>query len=159
MALFVLASCTPFALSPPARSLPLESSATLRPGTVAVQAGGGGTTLTVNAATVRARGRVGVVPTLELQTEGGYDWIDYGDERSRHLGAGRAGLKWAPVPWFALVAGVGGHAHGPFVATDFGLVFTWEIGSPCRGSRRAEWSRRRSSPSGLPPPPARRIDE
>jgi hypothetical protein len=124
-----LGACTPFALSPPARTLPLESAATLDEGDVAVQASatyhdslgseGGG-------ASVRAR--VGLVPQLEAQAEATYAYVDYDDERSPHLGAGRLGLKLAIVEHLAVVAGfgAGSHAHGAFIAPDAGLIVGYE---------------------------------
>lgn len=124
-----LGACTPFALSPPARTLPLESPATLEEGEVAVQAAGGyhdAVPMRIGSAAVRAR--IGIVSLLELQLEGTYAHVDYGDERSPHLVAGRAGLKVAPIPHIAFVAGlgVGTHSYGSFSAPDLGLIVGYE---------------------------------
>lgn len=128
-AALALGACTPYALSAPARTLPLESAATLREGDVAVQASGGfHDALGSGGGSASVRGRVGLAPQLEAQAEASYAYVEYGDERSPHLGAGRAGLKLALVPHVALVAGLGAgsHSHGAFLAPDVGLIVAWE---------------------------------
>lgn len=124
-----LGACTPFALSPPARTLPLESSATLDEGDVAVQAGGGyHDSLGTEGGAASVRARVGVVPMLEAQIEATYAYVAYDDERSPHLGAGRLGLKVAPIEHLAFVAGLGtgAHANGAFAAPDVGVIVAYE---------------------------------
>lgn len=129
LATLSLGACTPFALSPPARTLPLESAATLEEGQVAVQASGGyHDSLDVEVGGAAVRARVGVVSHLEAQVEGTYAYVDYGDERSPHLGAGRVGLKVAPIPHVAFLAGVGvgTHSYGSFAAPDVGAIVAYE---------------------------------
>lgn len=124
-----LAACTPFALSPPARTLPLESAATLEPGDLAVQvAGGYDEGVATKLASAAARARVGLVPMLEAQLDATYVHIEYEDERSPHLGAGRLGLKVAPIEHLAFTAGLGfgSHAHGAFAAIDGGAIVAYE---------------------------------
>ncbi|UJR86735.1 hypothetical protein [Sandaracinus amylolyticus] len=124
-----LGGCTPFALSTPARTLPLESSATLEEGQGSLQvAGSYFSSSDVEGGSASLRGRVGVASQLELQGEGTVAHIDYEDERSPLYGTGRIGLKFAPVEWVGLVAGVGagGHSYGPFVAPDIGVIFAYE---------------------------------
>ncbi|AKF09818.1 hypothetical protein [Sandaracinus amylolyticus] len=124
-----LVGCTPFALSPPARTLPLESSATLEEGQASVQiAGSYIDAIDVRGGSGSVRGRVGVASQIELQAEGTIAHLDYGDERSPLLGAGRMGVKFAPIESVGLVAGVGagGHSYGPFVAPDIGVIFAYE---------------------------------
>lgn len=129
VAALALAGCTPYSLSPPARALPLESSATLAEGESAVQVSGG---LHNGLGPVGGSGEVsvrhGLLPQLELQLDGSYSYVQYPDERSPHIGAGRAGLKVAPVEHLAFVAGVGagGAAHGAFVSPDAGLILAYE---------------------------------
>jgi hypothetical protein len=119
-------ACTPFALSPPSRTLPLESPATLREGRVALQAAAGSTFDDTETAAVRAR--AGLTPDIEVQLEGSYLHHEYGDERGPDLGAGRVGVKLAPTPHvaFALGLGAGSHTHGAFVAPDVGLLAGYE---------------------------------
>lgn len=121
-------ACTPFALSPPARALPLESSATLAPGRVAVQASGGWHNAARDGGNATVGARIGVAEHVELQGEASYLHVDYGDERSPYGGAGRVGVKLAPVEHVAFVLGVGagGHAYGGFVAPDAGVVLAYE---------------------------------
>lgn len=127
--MFVMSGCTPFSLSPPARNLPLESSATVGDGAVAVQAAGGAHNAVDEAGGhASASVAVGVSETLEVQGEANYTHISYGDERSPHVGAGRVGLKYAAIPHLAVVAGlgVGSGAHGVFVAPDLGVIGAYE---------------------------------
>ncbi|MDQ3033809.1 MAG: hypothetical protein M3Y87_15440 [Myxococcota bacterium] len=124
-----LGACTPVALSPPARTLPLESAATLEEGDVAVQASGGyHDTSGGDIGSAALRARIGLVPHLEAQLEATYAHVGYGDERSPHLGAGRLGLKVAPIEHIALVAGIGAgaHSYGAFAAPDAGVIFAYE---------------------------------
>lgn len=118
--------CTPFAVSPPARTMPLESPASLAEGRIAVQAAAGSTLTNTETAAVRAR--VGVVPGMEVQLEGSYVHHTYGDERGPHIGAARAGIKLAPAPHAAIVVGLGAgsHAHGAYLAPDVALIFGYE---------------------------------
>lgn len=127
----VLTACVPIAMSPPARSLPLESSATLPEGDVAIQAAGGVHSDEAAGGAAALRGRFGLTPYLEAQAEATYIEVSYPhsyDTRSPHLGAGRVGLKLAPVEHFAFVAGfgMGGHTHGAFAAPDIGLIAAYE---------------------------------
>lgn len=129
LALSVLGACTPFALSPPARTLPLESSATLAPGGVAVQASGGyHDALGTEGGGAAVRARVGAAERVEVQGEATYAFVDYGDERSPHLFAGRLGVKLAPVEHLAFTGGVGAgaHSYGAYVAPDAGLIVAYE---------------------------------
>lgn len=124
-----LGGCAPFALSPPARAMPLESPATLEEGEVAVQAAGGWhDTLGPDIGSASVRARIGVVSLLEAQLEGNYAHVDYRDERSPHLVAGRVGLKVAPIPHIAFLAGlgVGTHSYGSFGAPDLGVIVGYE---------------------------------
>ncbi len=119
-------ACSPFALSPPARTMPLESPATLEEGRIAVQATAGSTLTSTE--TAAARLRVGVIHGLEAQLEGSYAHFTYGDERGPHIGAARVGVKLAPQPHasFVLGLGAGSHTHGAFVAPDVALLFGYE---------------------------------
>lgn len=122
-------ACAPFSLSPPARMLPLESSATLDEGQASVQASGGPHEAVRHTS---GHGSVAVsyapVDHLELQLEGSYIHVDYGDERGPHLGAARVGLKIAPVEHLSLALGVGAGsgAHGAFVSPDAALLAAYE---------------------------------
>lgn len=122
-----LFGCTPIALSPPARTLPLESSATLEEGRVAVQAGAGGSPFS-SVVTGALRARIAWTDVLEVQAEGSYAHVRYDDPRSPHIGMGRLGVKLAPVPHLAFVAGMGagGHAHGAYLAPDVGVIAAYE---------------------------------
>ncbi len=127
----VLTGCVPVAFSPPARSLPLESSATLAEGDVAVQAAGGVHADGATGGAAAVRGRFGLTSFLEAQVEASYLAINYPhayDRRSPHVGASRLGLKLAPIEHFAFVAGfgMGGHTHGAFASPDVGLIFAYE---------------------------------
>lgn len=123
------AACTPFSLSPAARMLPLESSATLDEGQASIQASGG-----PHEALRRTSGHgslaVAYAPAehVELQLEGNYMHVEYGDERGPHLAAGRVGLKIAPVEHLSLAVGVGAGAgaHGAFVSPDAALLAAYE---------------------------------
>ncbi len=125
----VLGACTPFSLSPPARVLPLESADTIAEGAVAIGASGA-----VHDAVRHTSGSASLdvayapIDGLELSAEATYAHVDYRDERAPYLGAGRLGLKVAPVPHFALVAGVGAGAgaHGAFVSPDVGVIGAYE---------------------------------
>lgn len=124
-----LGACTPFSLSPPARVLPLESSATLDEGSASVAASGGFHEA-VRHTSGHAALEVAYAPAdgVELSLEGTYAHVDYRDERSPHLAAARVGLKLAPVEHFAIVGGVGAGygAHGAFVSPDLGVVAAYE---------------------------------
>jgi len=119
-------ACTPFALSPPARTLPLESPATLEDGRVSIQAAASAWRPGPITAAVRAR--VGLASGVEAQLEGSYIHHRYADERTPHIGAARAGLKLAPTPHvaFALGLGAGSHTHGAFLAPDAGVLLAYE---------------------------------
>src|SRR5687768_4433489 len=95
-------ACTPFALSPPARTMPLESSATLREGMVGVQVQGGAhSPNAADVGSVGARLRAGLHDLVELQSEATYVHLAYADGRDPHLGMARLGLKIAPIPHVA----------------------------------------------------------
>jgi hypothetical protein len=121
-----MTACTPFALSPPARTLPLERPAAVADGRVSIQAAASAWPPGPITAAVRAR--VGLVSGVEAQLEGSYIHHRYTYERTPHIGAARAGLKLAPTPHvaFALGLGAGSHTHGAFLAPDAGALLAYE---------------------------------
>jgi hypothetical protein len=134
LALALLATaCTLVAVTPPIRTVPLESVATTRPGHVAVRTSGGGHfTGWDAAATANGGGSYGLLDGLELQLDGAFGYAgDVDDERrsaSPFVGVGHVGVKHAVLPWLAFTVGAGAGAGpwGAFFGTDLGAIVAYE---------------------------------
>jgi hypothetical protein len=131
--LALLASaCTPRVYSPPARTLPLETPATLEPGAYGFDAEGGysGAVFGPELATAALRVRRGLDEGIEAAAELGFVHVDRGGDTDTHPNGYlvRAGIKLQPEQAFALRAGVGGggSAAGGFVSPDIGITLAFE---------------------------------
>lgn len=128
----LLAACSPIALSPAIRSIPLETAATAREGHVAMRAGGGvhsdgwGQEVGVGSGGLG----LGVAQDVELQVEGSFAGSDGLSQRhvSPFVGAGRIGVKHRVLDWLAFTAGAGGGAGpwGAFGGGDLGAIVAYE---------------------------------
>ncbi len=135
LAVLVL-GCSPYAMSPPARMLPLEAAKSLSKGDFAVggSVGGGGEVWGPILGAGTIQGRYGVGRGVEVGAELGFaalskskdDWEKVG---ARTIFAGRAGFKYEAVPWFAVQAGFGGggvKGSGGYVSPDAGVIFSYQ---------------------------------
>jgi hypothetical protein len=125
-----MSACTPYAMSPAARILPLESVEPARPGHVALRAQGGPYVANGALATGTAAAHVGIVDDLEVQLSGTVAWI--GALQTRGVvpvsGGGRLGVKHRVARWLAFRGGLGA-GSGPWGAWgtgDLGFVFAYE---------------------------------
>lgn len=131
-ALFAVA-CSPIALSPAIRTVPLETAQTVRADHVAVRASGGGHDEVFGPRVATASGglSVGVVDDVELQLDGSFAYVASLESRatlSPYAAAGRIGVKHQPVEWLALTAGVGAGSGpwGAFMGGDLGVILAYE---------------------------------
>ncbi|MFZ1863759.1 MAG: hypothetical protein WAU39_06010 [Polyangiales bacterium] len=135
LCLLVLDGCSPYALSPPATTLPIESSKALNKGEWGLQGeiGGGGELLGPALFGASVRARHGLGHGLDLALQGNV--LAVGKEAdgwtsSAHHGiySTRLGLKYEIATPIALMAGIGGgwSAGGGFFSPDFGAILAWE---------------------------------
>lgn len=132
--LLLTTACSPIALSPAIRSVPLETAATAREGHVVTRAGGGyhgdgwGTNVDVGSGGVG----VGVAQDVELQVEGSFaydDTIAHGTRSlSPFVGAGRVGIKHRLLDCLAVTGGLGAGSGpwGAFGGGDLGVILAYE---------------------------------
>lgn len=135
LGLLAMTGCSPYALSPPATTVPIEPSKALNKGEWGLQGevGGGSEYWGPNLFTAAVRARHGLGHGLELALQGNV--IRVGNEAdgwrsSAHHGiySARLGLKYEIATPFALMVGMGGgwSAGGGFVSPDFGAILAWE---------------------------------
>ena len=128
----LIPGCHAHAFSPPARALPLESSAALGEGRtgLAVETGMDAEMLGPTLLTAAGRARHGLGDGVEVGVEGTVLRVmDRGPAReSPNIYGLRAGGKYAPVPHFALGFGLGGGASaaGGFVSPDVEVIGAFE---------------------------------
>lgn len=135
-ALGSLCGCTPYVLSPPGRSFPLESSKALYERETGIQVEGGGGTDGPNVGLpgFNVRVRHGIVDqNLDASFEFGFQRIQTGEEQylassDRNIFTGRLGMKYAIIDHVAVTAGVaaGTWGGGPFLSPDLSMIFAWE---------------------------------
>jgi hypothetical protein len=128
-----LSACTRVAVTPPIRTVPLESVATTREGHVALRSSGGVHATWGAIATGSGGVSVGVHPDAELQLDGAFGYsenLDEDDVRtiSPFAGAARIGLKHRLTPYLALTIGGGGGVGpwGTFLGGDVGGIVAYE---------------------------------
>jgi hypothetical protein len=130
LALLCLSGCYgPGAISPPARHLPLESSAALARGLHSVQVAGNYGGGVADFAGISARVRNGIGGGVEVQSELGYRYGgSWSDQVAPHWATTRFGVKHAVIPEIAFVGGLGGGVgpFGGFVTPDLGVIFAGE---------------------------------
>lgn len=124
-------ACTPIAVTPAIRTVPLESAQTVRAEHVAVRASGGGHhTGWQPLATAGGGVGIGLVDGVELQLDGSFAYTGGLDRRalSPYAAAGRIGIKHQPLEWLALTAGMGAGSGpwGAFMGGDLGIIFAYE---------------------------------
>jgi len=131
--LILSTACSPIALSPPIRSVPLETAATAREGHVAIRAGGGihGGWDVETTPTAGGIG-IGVARDVEVQVDGSFAYDQDLDHSGRHVspffGAGRIGVKHRLADYVALTGGVGAGSGpwGAFTGSDLGIILAYE---------------------------------
>lgn len=128
-----LSACARVAVTPPIRTVPLESVATTREGHVALRSSGGVHGSWGAIATASGGVSVGVHPDVELQLDGAFGYSETLDEDevrtiSPFAGASRIGLKHRLTPWLALTVGGGGGVGpwGAFLGGDVGAILAYE---------------------------------
>jgi hypothetical protein len=125
----VTTACTPYAMSPAARLLPLESVATTRAGHVALSAQGGAYE-PHDLPTGTAALRVGATDDVEVQFSGLVAWLGLLSQRnvSPWVVGGRVGVRHRVERWLAFRGGLtaGGGPWGAFGVGDLGVVFAYE---------------------------------
>jgi len=122
--------CTPHVYSPPARTIPLETSASVGEGATSVQGSFGGSAAVFGPGAWHAGARVahGVSASTELDVEGNATIIEegHGVQSDAHRGiySLRLGVKQSFSPHFALSFGLGGggSAGGSHLSPDVGFV-------------------------------------
>ena len=128
----VLSGCHAHAFSPPARGLPLETSATLSSGQtgLAIEGGTHGEVFGPTLVPMDLRSRHGVGDDMEFGFEGSVIHITDRGSGNTHpnIYGLRAGGKYALIPHLALGMGLGGGASaaGPFVSPDVELIGAYE---------------------------------
>jgi hypothetical protein len=131
--LLLATACSPIALSPALRSVPLETAATAREGHVVMRGGAGyhggwGAEVT----TASGGAGIGVAQDVELQVEGNFaydDTIAHGTRSlSPFVGAGRIGIKHRLLDCLAVTGGVGAGSGpwGAFGGGDLGVILAYE---------------------------------
>src|SRR5688500_3489231 len=96
LSIVLLSACTPFAVSPPLRSLPLETSQTVRAQRAAASASFGGHSHGPEIWSGNARVRYGITDDLELALDGNVMYFEtLADQRPANelAGSGRIGVK------------------------------------------------------------------
>jgi hypothetical protein len=135
LGLLAMNGCSPYALSPPATTVPIESSKALNKGEWGLQGevGGGGEYWGPNLFSAAVRARHGLGHGLEFALQGNVVRVGNnadGWTSSAHQGiySARLGLKYEVATPFALMVGIGGggSAGGGFVSPDFGAILAWE---------------------------------
>ena len=127
------AGCDTHLFSPPARTAPLESAATLPDGDYGVQGelaahGGGIWGPSLTSGTARVRRGFGDSTDLSLEATVLHEGDPGSVPTNRNAYAGRFGVKEQLAPWVALTAGLGGggSAAGGFFSPDMGIIFAYE---------------------------------
>lgn len=131
LAILLASGCTPIAVTPGIRTVPLESAETVRRDHVAVRASGGAHHTTWQPLATAGGGvSVGVTDEVEVQVDGSFAWIGGLENRdlSPYAAAGRVGVKHQALDWLAFTIGVGGGAGpwGGLVGGDLGAIFAYE---------------------------------
>lgn len=128
-----VSACTRVAVTPPIRTVPLETVATTREGHVALRGSGGGHVSWGGIATGSGGVSVGVHPDVELQLDGAFGYSENLDEDeartvSPFAGAARIGLKQRLAPFFGVTLGGGGGVGpwGAFIGADLGAILAYE---------------------------------
>lgn len=135
LGLLAINGCSPYVLSPPATTVPIESSKALNKGEWGLQGevGGGGEVWGPSFFSASVHARHGLGHGLDLALQGNV--VRVGDEAdgwtsSAHHGiySARLGLKYEIATPVALMVGIGGggSAGGGFVSPDFGAILAWE---------------------------------
>lgn len=132
--LLMTTACSPIALSPAIRSVPLETAATTREGHVAVHGGAGYHADGWGQEVTTASGGIGVglAEDVELQAEGSFAYDSAIDHSTRSLSpfaaAGRIGIKHRVADSVAFTGGLGTGSGpwGAFAGGDLGLVLAYE---------------------------------
>lgn len=130
--LLLVTACSPIAVSPALRTVPLETAATTRPGHVGMRLGGGIHSDGWGQEVGVAQGGVGIglVDDVELQLDGTFADSDGLSQRtvSPFFGAGHLGLKHRVLPWLAFTGGTGAGSGpwGAFAGGDLGVILAYE---------------------------------
>jgi hypothetical protein len=127
-----LGGCSVRVYSPPTGSFPVESSASLGQGKNSVRGDifWGGALFGPPVSSYRLSAARGLTDTVDVSLSPTLTRIlgaRRGDE-NHNIGALRAGIKYAPVPHFAVVGGLGagGSEGGSFLSPDLGFVAAYE---------------------------------
>jgi hypothetical protein len=133
LSVLLCGACSPVALSPAIRTIPLETAQTVRAEHVAVRASGGGSSEVFGPHVAGGSGglSVGLVDSVELQLDGSFVYVFGLDEHrslSPYAAAGRIGIKHQPLDWLAFTAGVGTGSGpwGAFMGGDLGVIVAYE---------------------------------
>ncbi len=128
-----LSACTSVAVTPPIRTVPLETVATTRERHVALRGSAGVHAPWQAVATASGGVSVGVHPDVELQLDGAYGYSEHLDEHetrtvSGHVGAARIGMKYELTEFFAVSVGAGGGVGpwGTYLGGDVGGILAYE---------------------------------
>lgn len=124
--LLMASGCTTHLYSPPARLVPLETSAVLPRGATGIQGevGGGGGLFGPTLFAGSLRVRRAVTEQIEIVSEGNLLLVE-----DRHgVPSLRVGVKYAPIMHVALTAGLGAGFSdaGGFVSPDLGAIVAYE---------------------------------
>lgn len=128
----VLWGCNVHVYSPPTGSFPTESSASLgrEHSSVRAEVFGGGELFGPGVSSYRVGVARGLTDQLDLSLSPSLTWVHGSSGEGAHPGiyALRAGLKYAPVPHFAVVGGLGagGSAGGGYLSPDLGFIAAYE---------------------------------
>jgi len=128
-----LVGCTVRVYSPPSGTFPVESSASLGQGQSSVRGDifWGGEMFGPTVVSYRVSAAHGLTDKLDLSLAPALIRIvdhSSGGRENRNIYAARAGIKYAPVPHFALVGGLGGggSAGGGFLSPDLGFIAAYD---------------------------------
>jgi hypothetical protein len=135
LGLLAINGCSPYVLSPPATTVPIESSKALNKGEWGLQGevGGGGEYWGPGLFGASVRARHGLGHGLDLALQGNV--VRVGNEADgwtspAHHGiySARLGLKYEIATPIAFMVGIGGgwSAGGGFISPDFGAILAWE---------------------------------
>ncbi len=132
LALTGAGGCVNHVYSPPARTLPLETAATLAPHrhALALEGSGHGAMFGPSLESGTLRYRQGVAPGLEVEAEGSAMYVDEQTSANTNhmIYAGRLGFRHPFGRYVAASVGLGGgfDAAGAFFSPDMGGVVAWE---------------------------------
>lgn len=133
-ALWPLVGCSPYVHSPAAQTVPLESAKALQEGETAMRVEGsvGGQVFGPGVTSGKLQVRHGFRESLEGSAQADLTYLGGSEEWDSDalplIGSARLGVKYAPLDWFALTAGLGGGASagGGFISPDAGVIFSYE---------------------------------